>query len=104
MNNPTYPIFRYFLENHKLTLTDEEIFDIIDLVHIHFPEGLEDKRRVPGLAQADTAPEADHSQDILMTNPVWMSRLNPACDEACFYHCTKGGAQFPECIAFKIQP
>jgi hypothetical protein len=22
---------------------------------------------------------------------------NPKCDEACYYHCTKGGTQLPEC-------
>jgi hypothetical protein len=23
---------------------------------------------------------------------------HPNCDEACYYHCTKGGNQFPDCV------
>jgi len=23
---------------------------------------------------------------------------HPICDEACYYHCTKGGQQEPECV------
>lgn len=37
-------------------------------------------------------------------NEIANSRINPdkyphhQCDEYCYYHCTKGGTQYPDCI------
>jgi hypothetical protein len=28
---------------------------------------------------------------------------SPQCDEACYYHCTKGGQQEPECVQENIK-
>jgi len=34
-------------------------------------------------------------QDVLLGNKKYPC---PECDEACYYHCTKGGQQPPECV------
>lgn len=47
--------------------------------------------------------ELETSKELVLTQNEIINELqnkypSPECDESCFYHCTKGGQQPPECV------